>query len=61
METARVYNSGDIVGQKGKDVVTELGGIVVNNGLRIQDRGSTTYILQREQRGGGSQELGGST
>ena len=43
-------------------MATGLGGsIVVNNGLRIQDRGSTTYILQREQRGGGTQELGGST
>ena len=43
-------------------MATGLGGsIVVNNGLRIQDRGSTTYILQREQRGGSTWESGGST
>ena len=42
-------------------MATGLGGIVVNHGLRIQDRGSTTYILQREQRGGSTWESGGST
>ena len=43
-------------------MVIGLGGsIVVDNRLRIHDRGSTTYILRREQRGGGTWEFGGST
>ena len=32
-------------GTEGWDMATGLGGIVVDNGLRIHDRGSTTYIL----------------
>ena len=42
-------------------MVTGLGGIVVDNRLRIHDRGSTTYIMQREQRGGSTLESGGGT
>ena len=61
VETTRVCSSEMGQRVRTQDVVTGLGGIVVNNGLRIQDRGSTTYILQREQRGGGTWELGGST
>ena len=42
-------------------MATGLGGIVVDNRLGIHSRGSTTYILRRKQRGGGTQELGGGT
>ena len=42
-------------------MATGLGDIVVDNRLRIHDRGSTTYILQREQRGGSTRESRGST
>ena len=48
-------------GTEGQDVATGLGCIVVDNKLGIHNRGSTTYILQRKQRGGGTQESGGST
>ena len=38
-------------GTEGQDVATGLGGIVVDNRLRIHDRVVLLYILQRGQRG----------